>query len=71
MDSTDLKNQDDPFDRQKRIENWNQDKIEKQVCLLLGAGGLGCSVALGLARLGIGKMILIDKDVVETSNLNR
>ena len=28
-------------------------------------------MALGLARLGVGKMILIDKDVVDISNLNR
>ena len=41
------------------------------MCLLLGAGGLGCSVAMGLARMGVGKMILLDKDVVDVSNLNR
>lgn len=41
------------------------------MCLLLGTGGLGCSVALGLARLGVGKLILIDKDTVDISNLNR
>ena len=41
------------------------------MCLLLGTGGLGCSVAIGLAWLGVKKMILIDKDVVEVHNLNR
>eukprot|EP00347_Sterkiella_histriomuscorum_P003964 403362263 len=61
----------DPFDRQRRIEGWDQSKLEKSVCLLLGTGGLGCSVALGLARLGVGKIIMIDKDVVDISNLNR
>ena len=61
----------DPFDRQKRIENWDQNKIESQVCLLLGTGGLGCSVAMALARLGVGKIIMLDKDVVDVSNLNR
>ena len=63
---------DDPFDRQRRIENWDQTRLEQnEVCLLLGIGGLGCSVALGLARLGLKKLILLDKDVVEVSNLNR
>ena len=62
---------DDPFDRQRRIENWDQAKVESQVCLLLGTGGLGCSVAIGLARMGVGKLILIDKDTVDISNLNR
>jgi hypothetical protein len=27
-----------PFNRQLGIENWNQELIEKQVCLVLGAG---------------------------------
>ncbi|TNV79743.1 hypothetical protein FGO68_gene16044 [Halteria grandinella] len=61
----------DPFDRQKRILGWNQSKLQSEVCLLLGAGGLGTSVAMGLARLGVGKLILLDKDCVEVSNLNR
>jgi len=61
----------DPFDRQRRIENWKQDKVESAVCLLLGTGGLGCSVAMGLARMGVGKLILLDKDVVDVHNLNR
>ncbi|CDW91226.1 family protein [Stylonychia lemnae] len=64
-------NPQDPFDRQRRIQNWNQTKVEEQVCLLLGSGGLGCSVAMGLARLGVAKLIMIDKDVVDVSNLNR
>ncbi len=34
-------------------------------------GGLGSGVALGLARLGVKEMILVDKDVVDYSNLNR
>jgi sulfur carrier protein ThiS adenylyltransferase len=45
--------------------------VEKQVCLLLGTGGLGTGVAMSLARLGVKKLILVDKDVVDTSNLNR
>jgi molybdopterin/thiamine biosynthesis adenylyltransferase len=39
--------------------------------LLLGVGGLGSGVAVSLARLGVKKLILIDKDVVDPSNLNR
>lgn len=36
-----------------------------------GLGGLGSSIALQLARTGIGYLHLIDFDVVEPSNLNR
>lgn len=59
------------FDRQERIPEWNQDLINEQVALLLGVGGLGCSVALACCRLGFKKIIIIDKDKVEPHNLNR
>lgn len=38
---------------------------------IAGAGGLGSNVALFLARSGVERFVLIDHDVVETSNLNR
>lgn len=36
-----------------------------------GLGGLGSAVAIALARLGVGRLVLVDFDVVEPSNLNR
>jgi molybdopterin/thiamine biosynthesis adenylyltransferase len=39
--------------------------------LLIGVGGLGSGVAMGLARLGVRKIILIDNGTVDESNLNR
>ncbi len=36
-----------------------------------GLGGLGSNAAVSLARSGIGKLVLVDFDVVELSNLNR
>ena len=39
--------------------------------MVLGVGGLGCGVSMGLARLGVKKIIMLDKDVVDASNLNR
>jgi hypothetical protein len=43
---------------------------DASVCLL-GLGGLGCWVALALAQSGVGALVGVDGDVVETSNLNR
>jgi len=38
---------------------------------IAGVGGLGSNVAIALARLGIGHLVIVDHDVVEPSNLNR
>lgn len=46
-------------------------KIKKSVVGIAGLGGLGSVVAIALARVGVGKLILVDLDVVEPSNLNR
>lgn len=39
--------------------------------LCVGGGGLGGHVALILARKGIGRLTILDDDIVEPSNLNR
>lgn len=38
---------------------------------IAGAGGLGSNIAVSLARSGIGKLVIVDFDVVDESNLNR
>jgi len=38
---------------------------------IAGAGGLGSAVAIALARIGVGCLVLADFDIVEPSNLNR
>ena len=45
--------------------------MDQSVCLVLGVGGLGSGVSMGLARLGVKKIILIDKDTVDITNMNR
>ena len=48
-----------------------QEKLLEARVLLLGAGGLGSPAALYLAAAGIGKLGIIDNDVVDASNLQR
>lgn len=48
-----------------------QDKLAKAHVLLVGAGGLGAVIVQYLAAAGIGKITLVDGDVVDISNLSR
>lgn len=47
------------------------EKLKKYKVGIAGLGGLGSNAAVSLARIGIGKLVLVDFDVVEPSNLNR
>ncbi|MFH1117200.1 MAG: sulfur carrier protein ThiS adenylyltransferase ThiF [Pseudomonadota bacterium] len=47
------------------------DRMKRSVAGVAGLGGLGSNVAVYLARMGVGKLILADFDVVEPTNLNR
>ena len=48
-----------------------QDRISQATVAICGLGGLGSNIAVLLARIGIGKLILIDFDKVEITNLHR
>jgi sulfur carrier protein ThiS adenylyltransferase len=48
-----------------------QTKIRSKHVLVIGAGALGTGSAEGLARAGIGKLTIVDRDYVEWSNLQR
>jgi len=48
-----------------------QRKLKNSSILIVGTGGLGSPVALYLAAAGIGRLGLVDYDVVESSNLQR
>ena len=46
-------------------------KLKNYTVGIAGAGGLGSNCAVALARVGIGKIIISDFDVISESNLNR
>lgn len=46
-------------------------KMKNSTVAVLGIGGVGSIAVEALARTGIGRIILIDKDVVDITNINR
>lgn len=63
-------------------EEWNkalaerhgedvQKKFSSATVAICGLGGLGSNIAISLARAGIGKLILVDFDCVDITNLHR
>ncbi len=68
------KNQIERFSRQiilKNIGAIGQKKIVKSKVLVVGMGGLGCSVAEFLTRAGVGNLGIVDFDLVSLSNIHR
>lgn len=61
----------DRYHRQTIMPNWDQNKISNATVFLAGIGALGCVVAEILTMMGIGKLIIVDFDTVELTNLNR
>ena len=62
------------YQRQLLIEDFGvegQRRLNKARVIIAGAGGLGGVVATYLTVAGVGKIRLIDHDLVETTNLNR
>ena len=57
--------------RLPQIGEKGQQAILDASALIVGVGGLGSPAAMYLAAAGIGKLVLVDYDIVETSNLQR
>ncbi|MGB7156581.1 MAG: ThiF family adenylyltransferase [Tepidisphaeraceae bacterium] len=62
---------DDRFDRFRLIGWWDQRKLAAAKVLVVGAGALGNEIIKNLALLGVGNILIADKDRIEHSNLSR
>ena len=63
---------DERFSRSARIFGTeNQEKLNSAKVLVFGLGGVGGAVCEALARSGVGTLGLVDKDIVDITNINR
>jgi len=64
--------QEEYFNRQ--IQLWGssvQQSLQKKKIAVIGAGGLGCSLAMALGTSGIGEIHMVDFDTVSDHNIHR
>lgn len=75
MDQSDLSLRDkDRYRRQLIIEGFGEEaqlKLKKATVGILGVGGLGSPATMYLAAAGVGRILLVDDQIPEMSNLNR
>ena len=64
----------DRYSRQVMLEQigyGGQQKLAAASVCIVGAGGLGSPIASRMAGMGVGRLRIVDRDVVEMSNLHR
>lgn len=69
LSSDDFK--EDKYSRLKLISWWEQDRLSNATIMVVGAGAIGNELIKNLALLGIGKILIIDMDSIEHTNLTR
>src|ERR1700758_1279852 len=53
------------------IQEEGQERLLRSCAAIVGCGALGSFQAAALARAGVGRLIIVDRDYVEPSNLQR
>jgi adenylyltransferase/sulfurtransferase len=66
-----LADETDRYHRQSLISWWDQERLAGAKVMVVGAGALGNELVKNLALLGVGSIVIVDRDTVENSNLAR
>ena len=53
------------------IGSENIEKLNKSTVAVFGCGGVGSYALEALVRAGVGNIVLIDKDIIDITNINR
>jgi molybdopterin/thiamine biosynthesis adenylyltransferase len=61
----------DRFARLRLISWWDQERLSRAKFLVIGAGALGNEILKNLALVGVGNVLVADRDRIENSNLSR
>lgn len=61
----------DRYSRLKLITWWDQERLAGATVMVVGAGAIGNEVIKNLALLGVGRVLVVDMDVIEQTNLSR
>ncbi|MGD9632031.1 MAG: ThiF family adenylyltransferase [Pirellulales bacterium] len=71
IDLDDVGEAGDRFARFRLIGWWDQARLSAARVLVIGAGALGNEIVKNLALLGVGQVLVADRDRIELSNLSR
>ncbi len=55
----------------QQIGNDNMNRLRQSTVLVVGLGGVGGNAAEAIARSGFGRIVLVDRDVFDITNINR
>jgi adenylyltransferase/sulfurtransferase len=64
----------DRYARQSQVAGFGkagQERLQAAKVVLVGCGALGCMQAQLLGRAGVGRLVLVDRDFVELTNIHR
>ena len=63
--------EEDRYSRLRLIPWWDQERLKNAKVMVVGAGAIGNELIKNLTLLGIGRILILDMDAIENTNLTR